>query len=79
LLQTQSGLCLKDEKKPTKVAIRDDVLYQELNEILDVQYHKSFNRHIEGTIEMDETSTQIHVQTSKIARCTLPKEAQICK
>ncbi len=45
------------------MAIRDDVLYQELNEILNVQYHKSFNRHIEGTIEMDETSTQIHVQT----------------
>jgi hypothetical protein len=34
LLQTQSGLCLKDEEKPTKVAIRDDVLYQELNQIL---------------------------------------------
>jgi hypothetical protein len=45
--------------------------------ILDVQYHKSFNRHIEGTIEMDETSTQLHVQTSKIARCIVPKEAQI--
>ncbi len=59
------------------MAIRDDVLYQELNEILDVQYRKSFNMHIEGTIKMDETSTQIHVQTSKIARYTLPKEAQI--
>jgi hypothetical protein len=77
LLQTQIGLCLKEEEKPIKVAIRDDVLYQELNEILYVQYCKSFNRHIEGTIEMDETSTQSNVQTSKIARCTLPKEAQI--
>ncbi len=56
------------------MAIRDDLLYQELNEILDVQYCESFNRHIEGTIEMDETSTQIHVQTSKIARCPLPRK-----